>query len=268
MREAHGRRRLLLRATAVLHLLALAAVLAAPARWPWALAGVALNHLLIAAVGLWPRSHWLGPNWTRLPAAAVARHEIALTLDDGPDPIVTPLVLDLLDRYAVQATFFCIGAQAARYPDLCRDIVRRGHAVENHSQHHRHDFSLLGPRGMARELLAAQDTLSAITGQRPVFFRAPAGLRNPFLDPVLTRLGLQLASWSVRGFDTRISDAARVQSQLLGGLQPGAILLLHDGHAARTTRGIPVVLEVLPALLVSAAAAGLRFVTLRQAASP
>jgi peptidoglycan/xylan/chitin deacetylase (PgdA/CDA1 family) len=93
-------------------------------------------------------------------------------------------------------------------------------------------------------------------------------LRNPFLDPVLTRLGLRLASWSARGFDTRISDPARVQSKLLGGLQAGAILLLHDGHAARTMRGIPVVLEVLPGLVASAAAAGLRFVTLRQAASP
>jgi peptidoglycan/xylan/chitin deacetylase (PgdA/CDA1 family) len=127
---------------------------------------------------------------------------------------------------------------------------------------------MLGPRGIARELQAAQDTLTAITGQRPLFFRAPAGLRNPFLDPVLTRLGLRLASWSTRGFDTQISDPARVKSKLLGGLQAGAILLLHDGHAARTTRGIPVVLEVLPALVASAAAAGLRFVTLRQAASP
>ncbi len=262
------RRAWLIRASVVLHLLAWGAVLTAPALWPWALAGMALNHLLIAAVGLWPRSHWLGPNWTRLPFAAVARREIALTIDDGPDPIVTPLVLDLLDRYAVQATFFVIGEKALRYPDLCRDIVRRGHAVENHSQHHRHYFSLLGPRAMARELKAAQDTLTSITGQRPLFFRAPAGLRNPFLDPVLTRLGLQLATWSVRGFDTRISDAARVRNQLLGGLQAGAILLLHDGHTARTKRGTPVLLEVLPAVLASAAGAGLRFVTLRQALSP
>ncbi len=268
MREAHWRRRLLLRASAVLHLLALGSVLIDTAVWPWALTGVLLNHLLIAALGLWPRSRWLGPNWTRLPAAAAARHEIALTIDDGPDPVVTPQVLDLLDRYAVRATFFVIGENALRYPALCRDIVRRGHAVENHSQHHRHYFSLLGQRAMARELQAAQDTLISITGQRPLVFRAPAGLRNPFLAPILTRLGLQLATWSVRGFDTRISDAARVQGRLLSGLQAGAILLLHDGHAARTTRGNPVVLEVLPALLASAATAGLRFVTLRQALSP
>jgi peptidoglycan/xylan/chitin deacetylase (PgdA/CDA1 family) len=257
----------LIRASIALHLLALMAVITAPGQWPWTLAAVAANHLLIAAVGLWPRSHWLGPNWTRLPAAATARHEIALTIDDGPDPVVTPQVLDLLDRHAVRATFFCIGEQAARYPDLCREIVRRGHAVENHSQQHRHHFSLMGPRGLAHELQAAQDTLTGISGQRPLFFRAPAGLRNPFLEPVLARLSLQLASWSARGFDTRVSDAGRVKSSLLRGLRAGAILLLHDGHAARTAEGIPVILEVLPAVLESAAAAGLRVVTLRHALS-
>jgi peptidoglycan-N-acetylglucosamine deacetylase len=267
MPSARWRPPTLIRATLALHVLALLAVLAAPGQWPWALGAVVINHLLVAAIGLWPRSHWLGPNWTRLPAAATARNEIALTIDDGPDPVVTPQVLDMLDQYAVRATFFCIGENAERYPDLCREIVRRGHAVENHSQHHRHHFSLMGPRGFARELQAAQDTLSTITGQRPLFFRAPAGLRNPFLDPVLTRLGLTLASWSVRGFDTRIGDASRVEYKLLRGLRAGAILLLHDGNAACTACGIPVILEVLPTVLESAAASQLRPVTLRQALS-
>lgn len=255
----------LILASIVLHGLALLLVLAQPQHWPWILGAVALNHLLVAAVGLWPRSHWLGSNWTRLPAAATARNEIALTIDDGPDPLVTPQVLDLLDRYTARATFFCVGAKAARHPELCREIVRRGHAVENHSQHHRHHFSLMGSRGMAREVQAAQDTIGAITGQRPLFFRAPAGLRNPFLDPVLTRLGLQLASWSVRGFDTRVGDAGRVTTRLLHGLKAGAIVLLHDGNAARTPAGVPVILEVLPAVLESAAAARLKPVTLPQA---
>ncbi len=256
---------LLIHASIVLHGLALLLVIAAPGQWRWALAAVLANHLWLMLLGLWPRSHGLGPNWTRLPAAASARNEIALTIDDGPDSVVTPQVLDLLDRYAVQATFFCIGDKAARYPDLCLEIVRRGHAVENHSQRHRHYFSLLGHVGIRRELQAAQDTLATVTGQRPLFFRAPAGLRNPLLDPVLSSLGLRLASWSVRGFDTRVGDAARVSNSLLRGLRAGAILLLHDGNAARTPRGTPVILEVLPTVLAAASAAHLRFVTLRQA---
>lgn len=123
----------------------------------------------------------------------------------------------------------------------------------------------MGLGGITRELQAAQDTLHTITGQRPLFFRAPAGLRNPFLEPVLSRLGLRLATWSARGFDTRVGDAQRVKAKLLHGLQAGAILLLHDGNAARTLNGVPVILEVLPEVLDAAAAARLRPVTLQQA---
>ncbi len=265
MSDVRWRPTLLIRASIALHLFAVALVIAAPGLWHWALAGFLANHIVLTLVGLWPRSNWLGSNWTQLPDAGAVRNQLALTIDDGPDPEVTPQVLDLLDRYPAKATFFCIGNRAAQYPDLCREIVRRGHAVENHSQRHRHNFAFLGYSGFLRELQAAQDTLTAITGQRPLFFRAPAGLRNPFLDPALHRLGLQLASWSMRGFDTRIGDAERVKSRLLRGLRAGAILLLHDGNAARTPAGIPVILEVLPAVLAAAAAANLHFVTLREA---
>jgi peptidoglycan/xylan/chitin deacetylase (PgdA/CDA1 family) len=265
MRKSHWQPTPLVRASIVLHLLALIAVIAEPGQWRWALGAVLANHAVLTVAGLWPRSDWLGPNWTQLPATALARNEIALTIDDGPDPLVTPQVLDLLDRFAAPVTFFCVGEKAARYPDLCREIVRRGHAVENHSQHHSPYFALMGYSGFMRELRAADDTLATITGQRPLFFRAPAGFRNPLLTPVLARLGLQLASWSARGYDTRITDVERVKHQMIGGLRAGAILVLHDGNAARTFEGIPVILEVLPAILSAATAANLRFVTLRQA---
>ncbi|GAB3546014.1 polysaccharide deacetylase family protein [Noviherbaspirillum agri] len=256
---------LLVRVTLVLHAVMLVALVLMTESWKWVLATFVVNHLVLTFAGLWPRSTWLGPNWTMLPPASIARREIALTIDDGPNPDVTPKVLDLLDRYGVKATFFCIGTQAARYPELCRQIVERGHAVENHSQHHRHHFSLLGPKGFAREIEAGQDTLTAITGRRPQFFRAPAGLRNPFLDPVLARLGLRLAAWTRRGFDTRTGDPAIVLSRLLPDVRPGAILLLHDGNCARTSTGEPVILAVLPPLIEAAQTAGLRFVTLSSA---
>lgn len=258
---------LLIRLSLGLHLLALLAFVAAPHWWAWILAVVVLDHWTIVGAGLWPRSQWLGPNWTELPAEAAARREFALTIDDGPDPVVTPQVLGILDQFGARATFFCIGVQAARHPELCREIVRRGHCVENHSQVHSHYFSVMGPARLRAELLASQETLTSITGQRPLFFRAPAGLRNLFLNPQLGRRGLTLASWSVRGFDTRVSDPQRVKSALLGGLRPGAILLLHDGHAATREGGAAVVVEVLPAVLEAAAARGLRAVTLRQAAA-
>jgi peptidoglycan/xylan/chitin deacetylase (PgdA/CDA1 family) len=254
-----------IRVSLALHALGVLVLLLDFELWPWVVSVLVANHLAITLLGLLPRSHAIGSNWTQLPAAATARREIALTLDDGPDPEVTPRVLDLLDDYGIKATFFCIGRRAEQYPDLCREIVARGHAVENHSQQHRHHFSLLGPAGFEREIRAGQETLQRITGTAPMFFRAPAGLRNPFLDPVLAKLGLQLASWTVRGFDTRTRDAAKVKARLLRGLHPGAILLLHDGHAARTDAGEPVVLAVLPELIAAAQDAGLRFVTLRDA---
>jgi peptidoglycan-N-acetylglucosamine deacetylase len=247
-----------------LHAGAAAALVAAPGHWP-AIAGVIVaNHVLLTAAGLWPRSRLLGPNLLRLPATAAARGEVALTIDDGPEPEVTPGVLDQLDAYGARATFFCIGELALRHRDLCAEIVRRGHVVENHSQHHAHHFSLSSPRGFEREIAAAQDTLSAITGSTPRFFRAPAGLRNPFLEPVLVKLDLRLASWTRRGFDTVTRDPDKVATRLLRNLAPGDILLLHDGHAARTMDGTPVILEVLPRILETCAAHGLKLVTLRE----
>ncbi|CAM2164257.1 peptidoglycan-N-acetylglucosamine deacetylase [Paraburkholderia sacchari] len=259
----------LITGTAALHAGAAAALLAQPSTWPWAVGGVVASHLALVAAGLWPRSALLGPNWTRLPASAKGGDDgrIALTIDDGPDPEVTPRVLDLLDRHGARATFFCIGDLARRHPRCVEEIVARGHAVENHSQRHRHNFSVSGPGALRREIEAAQRTLTEISGMRPYFFRAPAGLRNPFLEPVLCEFGLQLASWTRRGFDTREHDGHKVAQRLLDGLAPRDILLLHDGHAARGPGGKPVVLDALPEVLRAAASAQLRWTTLRDALS-
>ncbi len=236
-----------------------------PAWWPWTVAIVVVNHTILTIAGLIPRSTLLGPNITRLPPAAEERGEVAITIDDGPDPEVTPQVLDILDQFQAKATFFCIGKHAVRHPDLCREIVRRGHTIENHSMSHNWYFSLLGPWGIHREVSNAQTVLGEIAGQRPRFFRATAGLRNPELEPVLTHCGLRLCSWSRRGFDTRVKDADAVFRSLTHNLKGGDILLLHDGSAARTPQGKPVILDVLPRLLDNIAQSNLHSVTLRSA---
>jgi len=251
--------------SAAIHALALAGCVLAPAAWPWWLSGVAANHMALSAAGLWPRSTLLGPNWSRLPECPENARAVALTIDDGPDPQVTPQVLDLLDRHAVKATFFCIGAQARRYPALAREIVARGHALENHTETHRHTFSLMGTRSLTTEISAGQRTITDLTGVRPVFFRAPAGLRNPLLESVLRQLDLRLASWTRRGFDTREARAEVVSQRLLAGLRGRDILLLHDGHAALSVNGKPVILSVLPTLIEAVHREGLHFVTLRDA---
>jgi peptidoglycan/xylan/chitin deacetylase (PgdA/CDA1 family) len=255
----------LIRYSAILHGLLLCALLLAPQTWRVLLALFLADHALLCVSGLLPRATLLGPNWNRLPAAAAARGQIALTIDDGPDPLVTPQLLEILERYQVRATFFCIGARAMAEPALCRQIVRAGHQLENHTQRHLHAFACLGPAGMAREIGAGQRALKHLSGQRPLFFRPPAGLRNPFLDPLLRRFGLRLASWTRRGYDTREPSAERVLQRLLKGLAAGDILLLHDGNSAHDARGQAVVLSVLPRLLEAILARGLHPVTLRAA---
>ena len=255
----------LIRASLACHAAAAFMLALRPTAWPWLLGALALNHALLAGTGLWPRSTWLGPNIRRLPAAAAARAEIALTFDDGPDPEVTPAVLEALDSFGAKATFFCIAERARLHPALCAEIVRRGHSVQNHSDRHGLGFALSGVRGFEHELGQAQDTLQRFTGAAPQFFRAPAGLRNPLLGAVLERRALRLVSWTRRGFDTVQRRPERVVQRLASGLAAGDILVLHDGNCARTASGQVVVLAVLPELLQKLAQQRLCAVTLPQA---
>lgn len=256
---------MLIRASFAAHAAGAALAVARPSLWPWWVGGFVANHALLTAAGLWPRSRLLGPNWVCLPASAAALRQVAITVDDGPDPEVTPRVLDILDQYDACASFFCIGERVTAHAGLAREIVRRGHAIENHSFRHLHRFSLLGPRAMTAEVGRAQQVIADTIGAAPRFFRAPAGLRNPFLDPVLAKQGLQLASWTRRGFDTVSDQPDTVLARLVRDLAPGDIVLLHDGHAARAASGVPIAIEVLPRLLEILAEERLITVTLRGA---
>jgi peptidoglycan/xylan/chitin deacetylase (PgdA/CDA1 family) len=217
-----------------------------PQKWPWAAAMVLLSQLMLMSAGLWPRSSCLGANLVRLPTAAAQRGEVALTIDDGPDPLITPQVLAILAQHGAVATFFCIGERAAAHPELCQSILAAGHRVENHGASHPTLVSLSGPAGWRREIMDGQDILLHLTGQTPHFYRPVAGLRNVFLDPVLHGLGLQLASWTRRGFDTRERDPKKVLQRLTHQLAAGDILLLHDGNAARTPADDALIVAVLP----------------------
>jgi peptidoglycan/xylan/chitin deacetylase (PgdA/CDA1 family) len=249
----------------VVHVGAVIGVLVGPRYWLHGLALIVANQVVLAVAGLLPRSRLLGANLSRLPAAATRRGEVALTFDDGPDPAVTPRVLDALDAVGAQATFFCIGEAVARHPDLAREIVRRGHLIENHTARHRRAFAAYGWRRMGAEVADGQRLIAQVTGRAPRFFRAVAGLRNPLLDPLLARQGLRLAAWTRRGYDTRCRKPDTVLRRLTRDLAAGDILLLHDGNAARGADGEPMVLAVLPRLLAELRARGLRCVTLAAA---
>ncbi|MBN9559639.1 MAG: polysaccharide deacetylase family protein [Alphaproteobacteria bacterium] len=256
-----------IRLSIALHAVAALGVILHPSGWAWLLGAVVANHVFLGAVGMWPGSRLLGPNLIRIPASRSGGGVgvVALSFDDGPDPEVTPRIMDLLERHDATASFFCIGERAAAWPEIVRDLARRGHSVENHTERHPYLFACFGLRALRREIEAAQVTLAQLSGAAPRFFRAPAGLRSPLLDPVLARSGLLLTSWSRRGHDCVRRDPEAVLRQITSGLRDGDILLLHDGSYARTRDGTPVVLAVLPRLLDHLCARGLRAVSLPEA---
>jgi len=222
----------------------------------WGLAVLFLVHLASLWATLWPYARWWGPQ--QLDFAASGR-EVWLTLDDGPDPDDTPFLLDALDDHAARATFFLIGAKAAAHPDLVREIVRRGHTLGNHTMTHpQYAFWRLGPAALSREIDDAAAVLAAVAGAGSNLFRAPAGMRNGFLHPLLRDRGLRLTGWTVRGLDGRDTNRDRIIGRVLRGARPGAILLLHEGR--RDADGRSLARDCVPAVLSALTARGYRFV--------
>lgn len=262
-----------IRGSLLLHAGAAAAAAAWPELWKLSTLAVAGNQAALATFGLIPRASVLGNNITRLPDVAANRSAVAITIDDGPHPVATPKVLDILDEYGAKATFFCIGEHVLNCPDIAQEIVRRGHRIENHSMHHSHTFSVPFIGRLTREVIAAQDAIYKTTAQLPRFFRAPAGLRNFLLDRVLQRSDLQLTSWTRRGFDTVNTDAKTVAKRLVSELKPRDILLLHDCPAIlpavglKSAASVPI-LEALPLVLQNLSAHALSAVTLHEAIPP
>ena len=250
-----------LRASVALHAAAIPALTVAPHRWPWIAGALIVDHHIAIAGGLLPRSTLLGPNVRRSPAAA-GSGSVVLTFDDGPDPSVTPAVLDLLERRRAKASFFFIGELAAAHRALTAEVAARGHRLENHSYTHRNDFFFHFPGALDREIGRCQEELQRASGRSPSFFRAPAGIRSPLLESALGRAGLRLASWTRRGFDTVSRDPASVASRLVSGLAAGDIVLLHDGARRFRAQRDSIALQALPRVLDAIEAAGLRAVPL------
>jgi len=238
-----------LKSSAALHICSVLLIVLFPGYWEWALGIIFSNYLLLTAGVMQPRSRLLGPNMIRLPGEAALRREISLTFDDGPDPDITPLILDQLDQFGAKASFFCIASKVSTYPELAREIVKRGHSLENHTYRHPYTFAFFWPCAITREINRAQDVIFSVTGITPGFFRAPMGFRPPFLAPALVRTGLCHVAWTRRGFDTFANEHEPVLYKLLKGIAPGDILLLHDGRPNRPIKNPHVILNVLPHLL-------------------
>jgi len=173
---------------------------------------------------------------------------VALTFDDGPCPIHTPQVLDMLDRARAKATFFVIGHKAEAHPNIVRDIVKRGHVVGSHGYAHSRAFALLSHAAVRQDIERSLVCIETITGERPALFRPPIGHTNPRIAKIVEELGLTVVGWSVRALDgVAAADPDRVAARVVPKLEDGAIVLLHDAaeHDDRT----PAAIEALPKIL-------------------
>ena len=205
--------------------------------WPWGVGAGAI----IAASYCWavlnPGCQWLGPVYR-----TTSDGEILITLDDGPDPHDTPILLDLLDRHQTKAIFFMIGEKARAHPELAREVVRRGHEIGNHTlTHPQASFWCASPWRTWREIAGCQRVIEEITGKKPRLFRAPVGHRNLFTHPIARALGLEVMAWNRRGYDAAQKDAAVVLARILPNLTLGDIVLLHEAT--------PIAEKVLAAVL-------------------
>jgi peptidoglycan/xylan/chitin deacetylase (PgdA/CDA1 family) len=198
------------------------------AGWLWGLYILFASHLLLLTVTLIPSLQGFGPVLTKF---CTTTKTAWLTIDDGPDPGTTPQVLALLENYGARATFFLIGTKVAKYPELIQLILDAGHTIGNHTQTHpKYSFWRLGPRALAREIDEFEATIASLGVAAPIWFRAPAGFKNPFLHPILAARGLQLVGWSARAFDTQIDDSSKIVERIKRTISAGAIILFHEGQ--------------------------------------
>jgi len=213
-----------------------------------------------------PRSQFLVPSVCRLPLEpATNERAIAFTFDDGPDPVTTPRVLELLARHGARATFFVVGCRAARHPDLVRRMLAEGHAIGSHTYHHSHAFHFLPPERMREEVQRGIDAIAAVTGSPPRLFRPPQGLRTPFLRDALRPLrGLVCVTWTERGLDAMGRTASAIVRRLGSAVRPSSILTLHDGGGFGGTHDRGPTVEALDHLLALAAERDLRCVSLAE----
>ena len=186
---------------------------------------------------------------------------IALTFDDGPNPIYTPQVLKILNDHQVKATFFLIGQQAQAYPELVQQIKARGHGLGNHSFSHAFNLSLMPREEIRREILKAQEVLFRITGEYPTLFRSPMGWVSEDLIAVCRELNLPIINGSIKAGDVALPGTEYILSAVLDWVQAGDIIILHDAGGFGFYRDRTQTLQALPVILETLKERGYRFVT-------
>jgi polysaccharide deacetylase family sporulation protein PdaB len=186
---------------------------------------------------------------------------IALTFDDGPDPVDTPAILDLLMQFDAKATFFVVGKKVSMYPELAKREVLEGHEIANHTYNHIYFNKRMTDSSIKKEILKAEQTIFSITGKKTNLFRPPGGFYNENVIRVLQKSGYQLIMWSWHqdSKDWNRPGVQKIVSGVLKKTRNGDIVLLHD-YVEGETQTIEALNQILPRLKEK----GYRFVTVSE----
>ena len=189
------------------------------------------------------------------------RKVVALTFDDGPNPDATPLILDTLREKGVRATFFILGSHAERWPELVRRIAREGHQIGNHGYFHR-KLQFKSPFYVSRDIRLGIRAIKRAGGPAPKYFRAPHGFRSPWTTPIASSYGERTIGWSLGVWDSDRPGVDEIVRRTLEGVEPGSIILLHDGDGYNPDGDRRQTAEALPQIIDRLKEQGYEFATL------
>jgi len=209
--------------------------------------------------GINPRSRLYGKVYSN---GNRSRRQIALTFDDGPNEPYTSQVLNILRQYGVKATFFFIGQNAQRHPEVCRRVLAEGNVIGNHSYHHYRLLWLIWGKAAAREIDLAWQTIYQAAGYQVKLFRPPHGFRTPWLTHTIRRLGYSVITWDNMTDDWKAEKSAEeIVNAIVKRARPGGIIVLHDGRGTRESYDRSQMLKALPQIIEQLGMGGFDFVT-------
>jgi peptidoglycan/xylan/chitin deacetylase (PgdA/CDA1 family)/GT2 family glycosyltransferase len=221
---------------------------------------VGVLSTLFAYHGINPRSRFYGKVWSN---GNRNHSRIALTFDDGPNEPYTSQVLGILERYKIKATFFVIGQNARRYPEVCRRIVTAGNVIGNHSYHHHKSLCLRRSKVVARDIELAHQAIYECTGFEPKLFRPPHGFRTPWLMRTVRHLGYTVVTWDNMTGDWKVNKSAEeIERTIVQRAKPGSVIVLHDGRDSRPSYDRSQMLQALPFVIGTLKKRGFDFVTI------
>ena len=189
---------------------------------------------------------------------SVGEGNICLTFDDGPDPIMTPKILEILNKHGIKGTFFLIGKNVLANQELVKQISDEGHSIGNHTYYHKTIFPISSENKITEEITKTNQLLEQITSKKIIFFRPPFGITNPNINIALKKLNLKSIGWGIRSLDTVTNDSIKLYNKVKTGIDKGeSIILFHDRCEST--------LAILENLIIYCHEKGLKFKTINNA---